>query len=67
MTQLRKQFERHLTLGRFSPKTHEAYIGAVKGLAGYYNESPDNLSDEQIQDYFVYLIKDRKYAKSSFP
>jgi len=65
MTQLRKQFERHLTLGRFSPKTHEAYIGAVKGLAGYYNKSPDNLSDEQIQDYFVYLIKDRKYAWSS--
>ena len=65
MTQLKKQFERHLTLGRFSPKTHKAYIGAVKGLAGYYNESPDKLSDEQVQDYFVYLMKDRKYAWSS--
>jgi len=65
MTPLRKRFQRHLTFKRFSPKTHEAYIGAVKGLAEYYNKSPDKLSDEQIQDYFVYLLEDRKYAWSS--
>ncbi|MBF0233440.1 MAG: site-specific integrase [Desulfamplus sp.] len=65
MTQLRAQFKRHLTLKRFSPKTHTAYLNAVKGLAEHYGLSPDQLTDEQIQDYFVHLIEDRKYAWSS--
>ena len=65
MTPLRKRFQNHLTFKRFSPKTHEAYIGAVKGLANHYHKSPDKLSDEQIQDYFVYLLEEGKYAWSS--
>ena len=63
MTALRKCFQNHLTFKRFSPKTHEAYIGAVKGLATHYGKSPDKLSDEQIQDYFVYLLEERKYGR----
>ena len=62
MTKLRRAFENHLILKRYSSKTNEAYILAVKGLANYHQQSPDKLSDEQIQDYFRYLIKDRKYA-----
>ena len=65
MTPLRKRFQNHLTFKRFSPKTHEAYIGAVKGLAEHYHKSPYKLSDEQIQGYFVYLLEERKYAWSS--
>lgn len=65
MTPLRAQFERHLTLKRFSPKTNKAYLNAVKGLAEHYWQSPDQLTDEQIQNYFIYLIEDRKYAWSS--
>jgi site-specific recombinase XerD len=65
MTPLRAEFKRHLTLKRLSPNTHEAYIGAVNGLAVYYQKSPKLLSDEQIQDYFVYLMEERKYAWSS--
>ncbi len=65
MSELRKKFTRHLILRRFSPKTNTAYISAVQGLAVFYNQSPDQLSDEQVQDYFVYLIKDRQYAWSS--
>ncbi len=65
MTPLREQFKRHLTVQRLSPKTHEACIGAVKGLAGHYQKSPDQLSDEQVQNYFEHLLEERKYAWSS--
>ena len=65
MTKLRKAFENYLILRRFSPKTNEAYILAVKGLANYHKLSPDKLSDQQVQEYFRYLIEDRKYAWSS--
>ena len=62
---LRTQFINHLTLQRRSPKTKEAYIGAVYGLAKYYMISPDKLSDNQIQDYLRYLIEKRKLAWST--
>ena len=65
MTELREKFTRYLTLKRLSPKTHTAYINAVQGLAQYYNLSPDKLSDDQVQDYFLYLLQDREYAWSS--
>lgn len=65
MTELRNAFIRHLTLLRRSPKTHKAYIGAVRDLARYHHLSPDELTDEQIQDYFAHLIGERKAAWST--
>lgn len=64
-TMLRQKFIDHMTLRRFSPKTKYAYTNAVVGLATYYGKSPDKLSDEQIQDYLLYLIKERQLAWSS--
>jgi len=65
MTLLRKRFTDHLTLRRYSPKTIEAYIASVKGLAFYYNLSPDKLSNEQIQAYLQHLIQGKKQAWST--
>ncbi len=65
MTILRNAFEKHLILQRYSPKTNEAYLHAVKGLAYFFNQSPDKLTDEKIQDYLRYLIEDRKYSWST--
>ncbi len=65
MTELRQKFQRHMTLHRLSPKTHAAYINAVKSLTAYYMQPPDRLTDEQIQDYLDYIIADRKLVWSS--
>ncbi len=65
MTPLRQQFERHMTLHRLSPKTHEAYMNAVKSLAAHYRQSPDKLTNEQLQDYLDYIIVERKLAWST--
>jgi len=54
-----------MTLRGFSPKTKEAYVGAVAGLAFYYSQSPDKLTNDQIQAYLLHLITDRKLAWSS--
>lgn len=64
-SELRKKFENHLILSRLSAKTQEAYLKAVEGLAFFYNQSPDKLSNEQIQQYLLYLIRDRKLQWSS--
>jgi len=65
MTQLRQQFDRHMTLHRLSPKTNAAYMNAVKLLAAHYKQAPDQLTDSQIQDYLDYIIADRQLAWSS--
>jgi site-specific recombinase XerD len=59
-TDLRTQFLNYMTLQRLSDHTKRCYVTGVKGLAKYYKQSPDTLSNEQIQDYLLYLLQDRK-------
>jgi integrase/recombinase XerD len=57
---LRDQFIDHMTLHGFSECTKKSYVSAVKGLAAFYNLSPDLLKSEQIHHYIRYLITKRK-------
>jgi site-specific recombinase XerD len=63
--ELRKKFENFLIVQRLAPKTQVAYLSAVKGLASYFNRPPDQLTNDQVQDYLVHLMKDRKLAWKS--
>jgi len=65
MTPLRQQMIEAMQLRGFSPHTHESYLGAVAGLAGYYHCPPDQLGPEQIQDYLKYLALDRHLSGAS--
>ncbi len=55
MTSLRNQMIEAMTVRGFSPRTHQSYLQAVKGLVKYYHRSPAQLTKEQIKRYFVYL------------
>ena len=48
-----------------SPKTVDAYVRAVAGLAQHYHRGPDQLREEQLKDYLVYLAQERKLSASS--
>jgi len=52
-TDLRTQFFNYMTLQRFADHTQRTYVTGVKGLADYYNQSPDTLTNEQIQGYLL--------------
>jgi len=54
-----------MRLHDFAPKTEEAYVHAVAALAKYHNRSPELLGEEDIREYFVYLVEERKLAKST--
>ena len=43
----------------FSACTHRSYLYAVGGLANYYQRSPAQISTEEIQRYFLYLVQER--------
>ena len=62
MSELRKRMIRDMELRNFSPTTQRGYLRAVTGLAEYYHRSPDRIGTEEIQDYVVYLLSERKVA-----
>ncbi len=65
MTALRRRMLEDLQLVGYSPKTIKSYIYTVRDLAKHYHRSPDLLSDEEIRQFFLHLINERKLSQSS--
>jgi integrase/recombinase XerD len=65
MTPLRAQMIRDMQLQRLAPKTQQAYVAAVAGLAKFSQCSPDRLRPEQIRSYLHHLLVERRLAWSS--
>ena len=59
---LRTQFMNHMVLHRFSPYTIKNYLASMKRLAEFYSKSPDLITNEQVQDYLLYLLQERKLS-----
>ena len=59
---LRAQFLNYMTFQRFSERTKKLYVRSVQDLAMFYNQSPDTLTNEQIQEYFRHLLEDRNLS-----
>jgi integrase/recombinase XerD len=55
----------HLHLRGLAPKTQQGYLDAVKHLAQYYRRSPDQISEEELRPYFLYLINGKQVAEST--
>ncbi len=65
MTAMRQKMIKEMTLRRLSANTQRAYLRAVTGLAGYYNQSPEKMNKEMIQDYLFHLVQERKLQWST--
>ena len=62
MTELRKKMIRAMELQNLSENSQKSYLNAVSGLAKYYMQSPDQLTKEMIEDYLLYLKKEKQCA-----
>jgi integrase/recombinase XerD len=65
MTQLRRRMIEDMQLHGFSEKTQHCYAAAVKGLARHFHRSPDQISEEELREFFLYLVNERKAACST--
>ena len=65
MTQLRQKMIRAMELKNLSHHTQRAYLAAVTGIARIYNQSPDKMTKEKIEDYLLYLKHDKGNAPNS--
>ncbi len=65
MTDLRRRFMDDMTLHGMAPTTQKVYVHAVKQLAAHYGRSPDQLSEQELRDYFLYLANEKQVASST--
>lgn len=65
MTPLRQQMITAMQVRGFSPRTHQSYLSAIRGLARYYRQSPERLDQDQIRTYLEYLACERQLSASS--
>ena len=65
MTKLREKMIRAMELRNLSKHSQKAYLSAVNGISRYYMQPPDQLSKEMIEDYLLYLKKEKQCALTS--
>jgi integrase/recombinase XerD len=65
MTPLRQTMIDAMLVRGMSPRTQRSYLTAVTELAKYFHRSPDQLSGEELQAFFLALVKERHLAPAS--
>ena len=65
MTPLRQRMITDMQIRNLSRNTQESYLLQVSAFARYCSQSPEALGPEDIRDYQVYLINEKKLSPSS--
>lgn len=65
MTHLRQKMMEDLQLRGYAPGTQEVYVRAVRQLAEYYAKGPDQISEEELRHYFLYLTNEKQVSRST--
>ena len=65
MSALRQRMIEDMQRHGYSAKTKAAYVGAVRGPAKYYKRSPEDITQEEVRAYFLWLVKERSVARNT--
>ena len=66
MTPLRLRMIQDMRLRNLSPRTVEAYVGAVARFAKHFGQSPEQLDAEQVRQYLLHLVDDQHASWSRY-
>jgi site-specific recombinase XerD len=65
MTRLRQRMIEELQLQGMSERTQQAYVRAVRLFAEHYGKSPDKITEEEIRQYFLYVLNVKKWKRAT--
>jgi len=65
MTALRQEMIENMQLRGLSVRTQESYVQAVSQLARHYHKAPDQIIEEELRQYFLYLKTVRQVSRST--
>ena len=66
MTPLRKKFIEDMNIRNFAESTQKAYVSALVRFSQYFKRSPEDISEEEVRKYLLYLSQERKIHPASF-
>jgi site-specific recombinase XerD len=66
MDGLKEQMTRDLQLRGITPKTQKKYLREVTHLANYFGRSPEELGEEEVKEYLLHLLEDRKLSRGTY-
>jgi site-specific recombinase XerD len=66
MGKLRDQMLVDLQLSGAKPRTQKAYLREAENLAKYFNKSPEQLGEDELKAYLLYLMKERHLSEGTF-
>jgi site-specific recombinase XerD len=66
MEKLRQRMIEDMKLRGLAASTQTRYLEGVKSLAKHYNRPPDQLTQEEVRKYLLYLIGPKGYSKNTF-
>jgi integrase/recombinase XerD len=64
VTSLRQRMIEDLQIRNYSPRTIEAYVACVAHFAQFFRKSPGNLGPEEIRNYQLHLVNEKKASWS---
>jgi site-specific recombinase XerD len=65
MSHLSDRMMEDMKLHGYSPRTQEGYVSAVRQLSRYWHKSPDQITEEELRQYFLWMVNERKAARST--
>jgi site-specific recombinase XerD len=65
MSALRQKMIEDMQLRGFAERTQEAYLLAVRQLAKHYHKSPDQINEEELRQYFLFLKNEKHAARAT--
>src|SRR5512147_2609321 len=65
VTMLRQRMIEDMQLRGLAPRTQEAYVAAVEQLAKHYHRPPDEISEEELRQYLLYLGNEKAVSAST--
>jgi integrase/recombinase XerD len=65
MTVLRQKMIEDMQLRGFAERTQEAYLSAVRQLAKHYHKPPDQIDEEELRQYFLFLKNEKHAARNT--
>jgi site-specific recombinase XerD len=66
MDTLREQMIKDLQLKGITPGTQKKYLREVNNLSNYFGKSPEQLGEEEVKEYLLHLLEDRKLARGTY-
>ena len=66
MGKLRDRMLVDLQLSGAKPRTQKTHLREAENSAKYFNKSPEELGEDELKEYMLYLMKERHLSEGTF-